>query len=98
MPPIHLPTRRVWWADVPVTASMYCRHLNCGRYWRAAEIFTDEEIAVLCALTSHQPINRTGLADTFGKEINRDLIGSLRYKNIVGNSPKARKRERRIRL
>ena len=41
--------------------------------------FTEEEMAVLCAVAYHQPIDRTGLADIFGKEINRDLLGRLLY-------------------
>ena len=51
--------------------------------------FTEEEMAVLCAVAYHQPIDRTGLADIFGKEINRDLLGRLRYKNLIGNGPKS---------
>ncbi len=51
--------------------------------------FTEEEMAVLCAVAYHQPIDRAGLADIFGKEINRDLLGRLRYKNLIGNGPKS---------
>lgn len=51
--------------------------------------FSEEEMAVLCAVAYHQPIDRAGLADIFGKEINRDLIGRLRYKNLIGNGPKS---------
>lgn len=47
------------------------------------------ELAVLCAVAYHQPISRAGLADIFGKEINRDLLGRLRYKNLIGNGPKS---------
>ena len=49
----------------------------------------EEEIAVLCAVAYHQPIDRAGLADIFGKEINRDLLGRLRYKGLIGNGPKS---------
>jgi segregation and condensation protein B len=52
-------------------------------------IFSEEEMAVLCAVAYHQPIDRAGLADIFGKEINRDLLGRLRYKNLIGNGPKS---------
>ncbi len=51
--------------------------------------FSEEEMAVLCAVAYHQPIDRAGLKDIFGKEINRDLLGRLRYKNLIGNGPKS---------
>ena len=51
--------------------------------------FTEEEMAVLCAVAYHQPVDRAGLADIFGKEINRDLLGRLRYKNLISNGPKS---------
>ncbi len=51
--------------------------------------FSKEEMAVLCAVAYHQPIDRAGLADIFGKEINRDLLGRLRYKSLIGNGPKS---------
>lgn len=51
--------------------------------------FTEEEMAVLCAVAYHQPIDRAGLADIFGKEVSRDLLGRLRYKNLIGNGPKS---------
>jgi len=50
---------------------------------------SEDEMAVLCAVAYHQPIDRAGLADIFGKEINRDLLGRLRYKNLIGNGPKS---------
>lgn len=50
---------------------------------------SEEEMAVLCAVAYHQPIDRAGLADIFGKEINRDLLSRLRYKNLIGNGPKS---------
>ncbi|WP_299592621.1 SMC-Scp complex subunit ScpB [uncultured Tateyamaria sp.] len=54
-----------------------------------AHNFSEEEMAVLCAVAYHQPIDRAGLADIFGKEINRDLLSRLRYKNLIGNGPKS---------
>ena len=51
--------------------------------------FTEMEMAVLCAVAYHQPIDRAGLADIFGKEINRDLLNRLRYKKLIGNGPKS---------
>lgn len=53
------------------------------------QLFTEEEMAVLCAVAYHQPIDRAGLAAIFGKEINRDLLGRLRYKKLIGNGPKS---------
>ena len=32
--------------------------------------FSEEEMAVLCAVAYHQPIDRAGLADIFGKDVN----------------------------
>lgn len=51
--------------------------------------FSEEEMAVLCAVAYHQPIDRAGLADIFGKEISRDLLARLRYKKLIGNGPKS---------
>lgn len=51
--------------------------------------FTKDELAVLCAVAYHQPIDRAGLADIFGKKINRDLLNRLRYKKLIGNGPKS---------
>ena len=59
--------------------------------------FSEEEMAVLCAVAYHQPIDRAGLADIFGKEISRDLLSRLRYKNLIGNGPKSPDPARRIR-
>lgn len=51
--------------------------------------FSEEEMGVLCAVAYRQPIDRAGLADIFGKEINRDLLSRLRYKGLIGNGPKS---------
>ncbi len=51
--------------------------------------FSKEEMAVLCAVAYHQPIDRAGLADIFGKETNRDLLARLRHKNLIANGPKS---------
>ena len=71
------------------------RVLYAGAIKTAADVgeqqhnFSEEEMAVLCAVAYHQPIDRAGLADIFGKEVNRDLLGRLRYKNLIGNGPKS---------
>ncbi|MEP3297055.1 MAG: SMC-Scp complex subunit ScpB [Pseudoruegeria sp.] len=54
-----------------------------------AHDFTSEEMAVLCAVAYHQPLDRAGLADIFGKEVNRDLLNRLRSKKLIGNGPKS---------
>lgn len=51
--------------------------------------FTETEMAVLCAIAYHQPIDRAGLADIFGKEVSRDLISRLKFQKLVSNGPRA---------
>lgn len=51
--------------------------------------FTETEMAVLCAIAYHQPIDRAGLAGIFGKEISRDLLSRLRYQKLIANGPRA---------
>ena len=51
--------------------------------------FTDMEMGVLCAIAYHQPIDRAGLADIFGKEVSRDLLARLRYKDLITSGPRS---------
>ncbi len=51
--------------------------------------FTETEMAVLCAVAYHQPIDRAGLADIFGKEVSRDLLARLRFKNLISSGPRS---------
>ena len=51
--------------------------------------FTEMEMAVLCAVAYHQPIDRAGLADIFGKEVSRDLLARLRYKDLIASGPRS---------
>jgi segregation and condensation protein B len=51
--------------------------------------FTEMEMGVLCAIAYHQPIDRAGLADIFGKEVSRDLLARLRYKDLIANGPRS---------
>lgn len=51
--------------------------------------FTETEMAVLCAVAYHQPIDRAGLADIFGKEVSRDLLARLRYKDLIASGPRS---------
>jgi len=49
----------------------------------------ETEMAVLCAIAYHQPLDRAGLADIFGKEINREVLNRLRYQKLIANGPRA---------
>lgn len=51
--------------------------------------FTEMEMGVLCAIAYHQPIDRAGLRDIFGKEVSRDLLARLRYKDLIASGPRA---------
>ena len=51
--------------------------------------FTEMELGVLFAIAYHQPIDRAGLADIFGKEVSRDLLSRLRYKDLITSGPRA---------
>lgn len=51
--------------------------------------FTEMEMGVLCAIAWHQPIDRAGLADIFGKEVSRDLLARLRYKDLIASGPRS---------
>lgn len=51
--------------------------------------FTEMELAVLCAVAYNQPIDRSGLADIFGKEVSRDLLARLRHWGLIATGPRA---------
>ncbi|KRS11155.1 chromosome segregation protein ScpB [Roseovarius atlanticus] len=51
--------------------------------------FTEMEMGVLCAVAYHQSIDRAGLADIFGKEVSRDLLARLRYKDLIASGPRS---------
>ncbi|WP_093925633.1 SMC-Scp complex subunit ScpB [Sulfitobacter brevis] len=51
--------------------------------------FTEIEMGVLCAIAYHQPIDRAGLKDVFGKEVSRDLLARLRFKDLIASGPRA---------
>jgi len=51
--------------------------------------FTELEMGVLCAIAYHQPIDRAGLKDIFGKDVSRDLLSRLRYKNLITSGPRS---------
>jgi segregation and condensation protein B len=50
------------------------------------------DVAVLAAIAYHQPINRDGLKEIFGKEISRDLIGRLHARGLIGTGPRSPRR------
>ncbi|MEO0829957.1 MAG: SMC-Scp complex subunit ScpB [Pseudomonadota bacterium] len=47
------------------------------------------EMAVLCAIAYHQPVDRSQLADIFGKEVSRDLLTRLRNQNMIARGPRS---------
>ncbi|OAN69127.1 chromosome segregation protein ScpB [Sulfitobacter sp. EhC04] len=51
--------------------------------------FTEMEMGVLCAIAYHQPIDRAGLRDIFGKDVSRDLLTRLRFKDLIASGPRA---------
>jgi segregation and condensation protein B len=55
----------------------------------AAAMLTDHEAAVLLAIGYFQPVTRGELSKIFGKEISRDLIGSLRNDGFIASGPRS---------
>ncbi|WP_281823542.1 SMC-Scp complex subunit ScpB [Jannaschia rubra] len=51
--------------------------------------FTEMEMGVLCAVAYHQPIDRAGLKDIFGKDVSRDLLTLLRLKDLIASGPRS---------
>lgn len=51
--------------------------------------FTEMEMGVLCAIAYHQPIDRARLKDIFGKDVSRDLLARLRFKDLIASGPRA---------
>jgi segregation and condensation protein B len=51
--------------------------------------FTEMEMGVLCTIAYHQPIDRAGLKDIFGKDVSRDLLARLRFKDLIASGPRA---------
>lgn len=51
--------------------------------------FTEMEMGVLCATAYHQPIDRAGLKDIFGKEVSRDLLARLRDRDLIASGPRS---------
>lgn len=51
--------------------------------------FSEMEMGVLCAIAYHQPIDRAGLKDIFGKEVSRDLLARLRFQDLIASGPRS---------
>lgn len=53
---------------------------------------TQADITVLAAIAFHQPLDRAGLKDIFGKDISRELIARLRSRGLITTGPRAPRR------
>lgn len=51
--------------------------------------FTEMEMGVLCAIAYHQPIDRAGLKDIIGKDVSRDLLARLLFRDLIASGPRA---------
>lgn len=51
--------------------------------------FSEMEMAVLAAVACNQPIDRAGLKEIFGREVSRDLLNRLRFRDLITNGPRA---------
>lgn len=47
------------------------------------------EATVLVAIAYHQPITRGGVGEILGREVSRDIIGSLRAKGMIAAGPRS---------
>ena len=56
-----------------------------------AKQLTKLEAGVLMAIAMFQPVTRSELTETFGKEISRDLIASLRDEGLIAAGPRSPK-------
>jgi len=50
---------------------------------------TRNESMVLVSIAYHQPITRAGVADILGRDVSRDVIGSLRDKDMIAAGPRS---------
>jgi segregation and condensation protein B len=56
-----------------------------------AKELTKLEAGVLMAIAMFQPVTRSELTETFGKEISRDLIAALREEGLIAAGPRSPK-------
>jgi segregation and condensation protein B len=54
-----------------------------------ARTLTKAEAAVLMAIAYFQPVTRGRLSEMFGREVSRDLIGSLRSQGLIAGGPRS---------
>jgi chromosome segregation and condensation protein ScpB len=59
-----------------------------GENQRAVDL-SQSEVLVLMCIAYFQPITRAELSTFFGKEISRDLIGTLRGQNFIASGPRS---------
>ena len=50
---------------------------------------TQNEAMVLVSIAYHQPVTRAGVSEILGREVSRDVIGSLRDKNMITAGPRS---------
>lgn len=50
---------------------------------------TQNEAMVLVSIAYHQPVTRAGVTEILGREVSRDVIGSLRDKNMITAGPRS---------
>ena len=50
---------------------------------------TQNEAMVLVSIAYHQPVTRGGVSEILGREVSRDVIGSLRDKNMITAGPRS---------
>ncbi|MCZ4292053.1 SMC-Scp complex subunit ScpB [Hoeflea alexandrii] len=55
----------------------------------AAAVLSELESMVLMAIAYFQPVTRSELSKIFGKEVSRDLIGSLRAAGFISSGPRS---------
>ena len=77
-----LRTRPAYAAAIRAAADVADQALPLGEF----------DLAVLAAIAWHQPITRDGLAEIFGREISRNLIGRLSGRGLIAPGPRAPRR------
>tara|TARA_R110000751_G_scaffold101602_2_gene195805 strand:- start:22565 stop:23260 length:696 start_codon:yes stop_codon:yes gene_type:complete len=55
----------------------------------AAAVLSEHESMVMMAIAYFQPVTRSELSKVFGKEVSRDLIGSLRGAGFISSGPRS---------
>ncbi|MHA6732245.1 SMC-Scp complex subunit ScpB [Devosia sp. A369] len=55
---------------------------------RAVDL-TQNEAMVLVSIAYHQPITRSGVSEILGREVSRDVIGTLRNKDMITAGPRS---------